>query len=541
MLRWPESTVYEAIATVTTDQPDSPAFIDADRVVSYDEVLEDSQRIAAGLRSRGIGEGDRIAIWLGNRVEWVSVHLAAAAIGASVVAVNTRYQSHELGYMLDDAAVSVLVTETSFLGREYLDVIADVVPAVTAGPPGAVDSTAFPALEYVVTIDTPTESGRWLPLSAFRSSDSAGYDDAPRGAARDPAVVFYTSGTTSDPKGCLQSHRSLVNHSYMVGEHLGVSADDVALGALPFCGVFGYNMLLSALSHGIPIVLQSHFTPAESIRLIEAHDVTYFSAIGEMYLRMLDDDSFSSDRVSSIQKGAVVFVGTADIDASVERIERAVGFPVVQPYGLSEANSQVFVGDPTDPLERRKRVGGPLIDPDGIAAKIIDPETTAVCDVGEEGELCLRGYCVMNEYLEKPDATAGAFLDGWLRTGDLCVRDPDGYLYYRGRLDDAMRVRGFLVAPSEIEAVINARSDIAIAQVVGAPHPRHGEVPVAFVTPRDDGLTEAQLRTQLEREIADYKVPERVVFVDSFPRTEGPHGRKIQKHVLRDRASDFFT
>ncbi|MFC7233496.1 AMP-binding protein [Saliphagus sp. GCM10025308] len=171
------------------------------------------------------------------------------------------------------------------------------------------------------------------------------------------ASIFYTSGTTSDPKGCQQTNRSLIAHSHAVGEHLGLTGDDVSIGALPFCGVLGYNALFSALTSGTPVVLQSHFDPAETIRLIDAHDVTFLNAIGAMYSRMIDDDGFDSDAMSSLRRAVVTFMNGFDA-TEFDRIEDAIGAPLVQPYGLSEANSQVFVGDPTDPREQRKQVGG---------------------------------------------------------------------------------------------------------------------------------------------------------------------------------------
>jgi fatty-acyl-CoA synthase len=206
----------------------------------------------------------------------------------------------------------------------------------------------------------------------------------------------------------------------------------------------------------------------------------------------------------------------------------------------------VFVGDPDDPLEQRERVGGPPVHPDA-EVRVVDPETGEELPAGEEGELCLRGYNVMNGYHDKPEQTAAAVDDGgWLHTGDLGVRDEAGYFYYRSRLDDALRVRGFLVTPRDIEAALNGQPGVDQAQVVGASHPRHGQVPVAFViradgSDGDDGdLDAATLRESLAAEVADYKVPEDIEFVEEFPRTEGPHGAKVRKGELRERVADRY-
>ena len=287
--------------------------------------------------------------------------------------------------------------------------------------------------------------------------------------------------------------------------------------------------------------------PPEGGELVAAHDAPYLTGLGVMFERMLEAESFDPSRVSSVERGVVGFVSKGFDEALFERIEETFGFPVVQPYGLSEANSQIFVGDPDDPTARRKRVGGPPIHP-AIEAKIVDPDTREELPTGEEGELALRGYLLADGYLGKPEATEAAFDDdGWFYTGDLAETDDDGYVYYRSRLDDALRTRGFLVTPREIAAAVEDHPDVAACEVVGAPHPRHGEVPVAFVVSAGDEAGEpaaspsaADLEAFLDDRVADYKVPAAFEFVDAFPTTEGPNGEKVQKTALRDRVRDRF-
>lgn len=542
MLQWPQSTLYEAIESIAGDQPDAPAVYAGSEEWTYDRLLTETRALAGGLADLGVGAGDMVAVWLGNRPEWIAAQLAASALGAAVVAVNTRYRTEELAYMLSDSGCKAMLTETSLLGRKYLEMLAELAPDLETTPPDRFDPERFGHLEHIVALDgsdyTAVRDYRGL---ADRAPDRSELD--PASDPESPACVFYTSGTTSAPKGCPQTNRSVLNHSYEVGAYLGVSDGDVALGALPFCGVMGYNVMLSALTHGVPLVAQTHFDPERAIELVEAHDVTYFSGIESMFLRMLDADGFEESRVESVERGAVPFINGMD-ETAFERIESGFGFPVVQVYGLSEGNSQIFIGDPADPIELRKRVGGPMIQPDEEEAKIVDPETGERVPPGEKGELCLRGYNVIDGYLDKPDETAAAFDDeGWFHTGDLCVRDPDreSYLYYQSRLDDALRVRGFLVSPGDIERAIDGHPDVELAEVVGAPHPRHGQVPVAFVKRTPDGdVSEAELAAFLDDRVADFKVPEAFHFVDEFPRTEGPHGEKIQKGRLRERvAADF--
>lgn len=536
MLRWPDSTLYDGIADVAEDRPEAAALYADSEMWTYEDLLEEARSLAGGLTELGVGAGDTIAVWLGNRPEWIAIQLAASYLGADTVAVNTRYRRDELEHMLSDSASSVLVTETSFLGGDYLEMLASLVPELETTDPDEFDPAGFDSLEHVIALE-PTE----YPAVRRYHDLTDGADDPPSPATDPEATlcIFYTSGTTSAPKGCPQTNRSLLNHSYQIGSHLAVSERDVALGALPFCGAFGYNVMISALVHGSPLVVQTHFVPERTIELIETYDVTYFSGIETMYLRAIEADEFDESRVESVERGCVGFINGMD-EAAFERIESSFGFPVVHTYGLSEGSTCIFVGDPSDPIEQRKRVGGPLVHPEEEALRVVDPETGEPLPAGENGELCLDGYNVIDSYLNRPDSTAEAFDgEGWFHTGDLGVqdRDNDQYFYYHSRLDDALRVRGFLVSPGDIERSVGRHPAVELAQVVGIPHSRHGQVPVVFVkrTP-DADVTEPEIRDFLSDRIADFKLPEEIRFVEEFPRTEGPHGEKVQKNVLREAA-----
>ncbi|OLZ40459.1 AMP-dependent synthetase [Natrinema saccharevitans] len=543
MLAWPDETIYEGIASVAADRPDRRAVVFEGTEWTYDDLLAESRALAAGLAELGVSDGDVVAVWLGNRPEWIACQLATSMLGAATVAVNTRYRTHELEYMLADSGASVLLTEDALLGRDYHEMLATAVPEVATASPDAFDPDSIPTLEAIVSLESAAERPALRDYDDVLATGRArGWDGLePAADPEAPAAIFYTSGTTSDPKGCLQSSRSLLNHATHVADHLGVDGDDVSVATLPFCGIWGYNTLFSVLATGGTLVAQTHFDPGETIRLVDEYDATSLTGLGVMFERMLEDESFDTARVETVDTGVVGFISKGFDETLFERIESTFGFPVVQPYGLSEANSQLFVGDPADPAERRKRVGGPPIHP-AIEAAIVDPETREQLPAGEEGELAIRGYPLADGYLGKPEATAAAFDErGWFYTGDLAEIDADGYVYYRSRLDDALRVRGFLVAPREIGAAVEAHPAVRACEVVGAPHPRHGEVPVAFVVPADGEVPTDDLEAFLDARVADYKIPEAVEVVDGFPTTEGPNGEKVRKSALRDRVRDRFT
>lgn len=536
MLKWPDSTMYEALSTVADRHPDAPALVFEDRTISYATLIDRSLAFARGLSDRGIGDGDTVAVWLANRPKWIYAQVGASYLGVSVVAVNTRYRTRELEYMLRDSDAKALVLEESFLGRNYLGMVADIAPDLESETPESFDPDSLPALEYVVSVE-PTSEYEGVTTFDELSTDSPDSRD-PTGDGETPVAIFYTSGTTGDPKGCVHGSRAVLNHAYNIGSYFDITDEDVGLGVVPFCGSFGYNVWLSCLSHGVPLVVQSHFDPEQTVDLIDRHGVTYFSGTAQIHLRIIEADNFAPERVETLRRGAMFFANGFN-EPDFERIEEQQGFPVVQPYGLSEANTQIFVGDPEASREQRKKVGGPLIHED-LEAKIVDPDTRDELPIGERGELALRGYNVMQEYLGKPEATAEDMDDqGWFYTGDLCERDDQNNFYFHSRLGDALRVRGFLVSPQEIEEAIDAHPAVGQSQIVGAPHPRHGQVPVAFVKLAGE-VTEDEILAYLTDAIADYKVPEAVDLVEEFPRTEGPHGEKIQKNVLRQRVEDRF-
>ncbi|MFP4625000.1 MAG: class I adenylate-forming enzyme family protein [Natronomonas sp.] len=537
MLPFPEETIFGGIEAVAEGRRHESALVGDGGTWTYGELLERSRSLAGGLATLGIETGDTIAVWLSNSPEWIITQLAASYLDAAVVSVNTRYRTHELEYMLSDADCRVIVTESSFLDTDYLAMLADVVPSIRNKSPDTFDPEGF-ALTDVIAVDDTNG------FEAVRHIDSI--HAAPTGSrATDPdapAAVFYTSGTTGDPKGCLQSSRSLLNHSANAAAHIGVDSSDTVVGVLPFPGVWGYNTWLGTLARGGTLVCQRHFDAERTAELCAAHGATVFPGQAVMYDRMLE----TGDRAwtESLDRGVICFL-TMNYDRdTLERIEKTVDIPLVQPYGLSEGNSQVFVGRPSDPFEERARVGGPLVSPE-IDAKVVDPETGEERPEGEKGELLLRGYNVMEGYLGKPEATAETLdEDGWLLTGDLCSIAGE-YVEFHARIDDALRVRGFLVSPRDIETAIDSIPGVAQSQVVGTPHDRHGTVPVAFVR-LDESTTggstpvEATLEAELKGTVADYKRPEHIEIVDSFPRTEGPHGAKVQKHELEERAANIL-
>lgn len=535
MLPFEDHTIYTGVATWAESRGSELALIGDGRPVSYAKLLARARRIAGGLQACGISTDDPIALWVSNRPEWITTQLAAAYIGAPVVAANTRYRTHELEYMLTDAECVAIITESSFLGTDYLELLASIEPGIRTTPPDQFKGENT-SLHTVITVDG-TDA---YAASQTLDSITAPVEEPPLDDPHEPAAIFYTSGTTGEPKGCVHTHYSLVNHSANAAQHIGLTESDSVLGVLPFPGIWGYNIWLGTLISGATLVVQRQFTPTRTAQLVSTHNVSCFPGLATMVLRTVN--TVGTDWTQSLKKGVVGFLTESYSPDRFDHIESALGFPIIQPYGLSEGNSMIFVGDPSDDRTDRQLVGGPLVS-NAIEAKIIDPESGEPCDDGDVGELHIRGYNIMNGYLGKPAESAEAIdEDGWLHTGDLCVKHGK-YFEFQSRIDDALRVRGFLVSPREIEVVIDEIPGVLQSQVVGITDNEAGEEAVAFIRASEgepDCSAESIYET-LHNRLADYKIPRHIEFVPEFPRIAGPHGEKIQKQELAARAKELIN
>lgn len=501
---------------------------------TYQDLREDARAFASAVSNAGHQRGDPVAVWLPNRPEWLHAFFGCSTLGSPVVSVNTRYRTNELEHILRDSEATTLVMQSSFLTREYLSMLEDVFPSVDAVPPGELADVPDTSLERVVVLDEDDAS---LPAAARRYEDvleDAGGDVSYESVtAEDPSAVFYTSGTTSEPKGVVHDHRNVVNHGRVMADWLGVDEGDEALGVMPLCGNGGFDFAMSALFAGATLVLQSHFDGEAAARAIQNHEVTYLLAIGEMYGAMMDTDY----DLTSLERGAVYLTDRSQMAA----IESRCSFPVAQPYGLTEARSHICIDPPGAPRADRYSPGGPTIHED-IEVQVRDPETGGVLAAGEVGEIYVRGYSRMREYLHNPERTAEAIdEDGWLATGDAGEIDEDGDLLYHSRLDDMLRLRGFQVRPQEIERAIEDHHDVERAQVVGTTDADGTSVAVAFVRLAERAeLSAAEMRDFLNENVADYKVPAAFEWVDSYPTTKSPNGEKIQRSKLAERAGQLL-
>ena len=511
--------------------PDTTAIVFKDARVSYAELKARADAFARGLLALGLGPGDHVVVWMPNSVEWNVVNFGIAKIGAVTVTCNSRYKAGELTYVLrqSDAKALVMVDRFEAADIDYREILRAVVPDVLWQQDRRIVSAAFPELRHVIVFGAEHDPG-CLGADAVvrRGARIAPGELAAIGISPEsPAAMLYTSGTTGAPKGCLLSHG---NFWYKVREYLTLhewTSDDRCLVAVPYFHIFGALgcVAANAFAGSTQIVMEA-FDPEEAMRLIERERVTIFSGVPTMFITILGHPRFREFELGSLRTGTI---GAAPVPVEMMRKildrEGGLGMDATVVYGLTEATGATHFTRLGDPLHKRVatvgRVTSELVD------RIVDPTTGRECATGEEGEVCVKGPSLMLGYYKEREATAQKIRDGWLHTGDMGVKDADGYLRITGRLSDMIIVGGFNTYPAEIEDFYLRHPKILDVSIVGVPDPVLGEVVMAFVIPKAGvTLTPQEVRDFAKDRIANFKVPRHVEIVSEFPLTGSG---KVQK------------
>lgn len=512
-------------ALLAAQPADAVALIHEEERISFGALDARARRVAGGLAALGVGEGDRVAIWLPNLPAYLELFVACCHLGAIAVAVNTRFRSVEVGDIVGRSGAKVLVYWPGFKGIDF------------AGILGEVDPAALPGLEHLIALDG-------APAAALPGVTGLAYDRLKaaeplaesRARPELPCKIFTTSGTTSKPKFVLHNQATATRHGLDVAEGFGyAAADTVLLQAIPFCGVFGFAQIMGALAGGSPSVLMPVFEAAAAAAVMRRHRVTHTNGSDDMV-----------DRLLAVGEGRppypdLRFVAYARFNPAqedvVERAE-AAGLTVVGLYGMSECMA-LFSHQPLDaPAERRKQGGGIPVSP-AAEIRVRDRESGRLLPPGENGELEIRAPSVMIGYYGNPEATREAFTeDRFLKTGDLATLTPDGGFLFLNRMGDALRLGGFLVNPQEIEAHLLTHPAVAGCQVVGVTQGSRPRAAAFVVLEAGQGADEAALIAHCQGRLARFKVPLRVFVVADFPVTQSANGIKIQRKVLRARAQE---
>lgn len=455
-------TLAALLANAASSVPDRPALIEAGRVTSYAALDAMSRRIAGGLASLGLGNGDRIALWLPNTPAHYALTFAVWRLGATVVGVNTRFRAKEVEDIVGRTGARALVFWPGFKDIDFEAILTEVDPAMLSG------------LEMVIAHDVDgapdvPEQVLGRPVHRLSSLAKAGPMAEDHGGPDVPAQIFTTSGTTSAPKFVLHAHRSLEEHARRVAKHWRADAADAVLfQTAPLCGTVGLVNLTVSAAAQTPQVIQALFDPAEAGDLIKRERVTHLVITDEVLVRMLEGEA--TQQPYPTLRMVVAFGINPPLEEHIRAFERA-GIFGNNAYGMSECLAYFALRPRPEhgfdgPMAEAMYGGGRVINP-ASGMRIRNTETGALCQPGEEGELEVSGPTLMLEYADNPDANAKAWTeDGWLRTGDLAYLREDGCLVYISRINDMLRLSGFLVSPAEIEAELEKDPAVEQAQVI---------------------------------------------------------------------------
>ncbi len=540
---WQAATLDAWLDRVAAAYPERPFVLTDDVTMTYRDVQRRATQIAKGLRSLGVGAGDRVALVMANHPEFAPIAFAIWRLGAAMIPVNFLFRTEELAYVVLQSACKVVISMDAFRGLDYLDSFDRIAPGWDRA-----DFTGSEALRAVVVFGRGRPGG--LTLASLEARGAADGKPLPphTAAPDDMAVIMYTSGTTGLPKGVIQSHDNLARSAYAGAYHLAFEDGRRILTALPLYHAFALVQgLLAAMFVGGALIPQLAFDAATTYAGIERHRASYLALVPTMSVALLEYPDIDRHDLSSL---IAVLAAAAPTPVWVwQKLKDRLGFhEVFTGYGMTEVTSATTFTAPDDPLELvattvdRVFDGGVagMAEQGGLIAayKAVDPLTGADLPTGAEGELCSRGPTSTTGYFAKPQETAALFLDGWVRSGDLGRVRADGYLELTGRSKELYKSGGELVAPKEIEELLTAHPAVGQAFVIGVPDERWGEIGCAWIVRSPGASVEAEELIALARErLARFKVPKHVLFIETPDLPTTPTG-KVQKFRLVQMAKE---
>ncbi len=503
---------------------------------TYQEFAEQVEHVAAGFLALGLQPGERIGIWAPNCWEWVVTQFATAKAGLILVNINPAYRLGELEYALSKVGCSALITAPTVKSSNYITMLSELLPQLTAVKPGELKSERFPELRWLIRLGTEHSDG-FLNFENLASQaravdfeqlanlqDELQFDD--------PINIQFTSGTTGAPKAATLTHHNIVNNAWFVGRQMCLTSDDRMCIPVPMYHCFGMVLgTLCCVAHGAAMVFASEsFDPGEVLKTVSDERCTVLHGVPTMFIAELDDPSFDQFDLTSLRTGIM-----AGAPCPVELMKRVMKDmhldQITIAYGMTETGPVSFQTSVDDPIERRVATVGRVLP--HIEIKIVDDEGRVV-PRGTAGELLTRGYCVMPCYWNDPERTAKAIDEAhWIASGDIATIDDEGYCDIVGRTKDMLIRGGENIFPREIEEFLYTHPKIEQAEIIGVPDSKFGEQVCAWIKLREgETATAAEIRDFCKGKIAHFKIPHYVKFVDEFPLTVTG---KVQKFIMRER------
>ncbi len=541
---WLEGLTIGQVLAATAErcaERDALVFPQLDVRLSWREFLNRVDDASRGLLALGISRGDHVAVWATNVPQWVLLQFATARIGAVLVTINPAYRPFELKYVLNQCDAKALFLIDGFKSSNYFAMLAEVCPELATTEPGQLHAAAFPELQWVVAMrgmqqNDSTCRGMISWDEFCRRGQSIPQSDVEQaGAALDPIEpinIQYTSGTTGFPKAATLSHRNLLLNTFYFGACLRLTEQDRICTPVPFYHCFGCVLgTICAVVYGAAMIVPAEsFDPTATLDAIERERATAIYGVPTMFIAELNDPSRAGRDLSSLRTG-IMSGSPCPIETMRAVVDELGCREITIGYGQTEASPIITQTRTDDPLEMRvETVGRPI---PNIEVKIVDPASGETLGDNAQGELCARGHVVMLGYYKNPEATHAAIdPDGWLHTGDIALRLPNGYYKITGRIKDMLIRGGENIYPREIEEFLFTHPAVEQAAIVGVPDPKYGEAVCAWIKLKaGQSATEQEICDFCRSCLAHYKVPKYVRFVSAFPQTVTG---KIQKYKIRD-------
>jgi fatty-acyl-CoA synthase len=506
---------------------------------NFRQLREQFDDVAKGLMALGIAGGDKVAIWANNLPEWVYTQYGSARMGAVLVTVNTNYRSTELEYLLQQSdSTTLILTGGVREADEYIKILNKVCPMLKDSEPGKLHCDKLPFLKNIIYLgkekiagmynwNDVLEMGKQVSDQELKDrSDSLNPDDA--------INMQYTSGTTGFPKGVMLSHTNLIGNALSMAECMKLTPDDAMCIPVPFFHCFGCVIgTLCCMVSGTTMAPVVSFSAVNVLKTVEASKCTALLGVPTMFIAEFEEMDNNSYDTSSLRTG-VMAGSTCPVEVMKRVIKDMGATEMTIVYGQTEASPGITQTRDQDSLELKTTTVGKALP--NVEVIIVDPVYGKELPIGEQGELCTRGYHVMKGYYKMPEATAKVIdKENWLHTGDLAIMDENGYCKITGRIKDMIIRGGENIYPREIEEFLYTNPKVKDVQVVGVPDEKYGEEVAAFIQLKpSEKATDTEIIAFCKDQISYHKIPRYVFFVDEYPTTASG---KIQKFKLRELAT----
>ncbi len=544
---WPKEhlidcTFPDVLDRICDEFPEQYAFryTELDYTRTYPEFREDVITFARSLIAMGVKRGDHVAIWATNVPAWYITFWATTMIGAVLVTVNTAYKVHEAEYLLRQSDTHTLVMVDKCKDSDYVEIMKSLCPELETTEPGKLKSKKLPFLKNIITIESK-QNGCYSWDEAISLAETVSVDEVHALRAKvdkhDVCNMQYTSGTTGFPKGVMLTHYNVVNNGKAIGDCMDLSTADRMMIQVPMFHCFGMVLAMTAsVTHGTTMSPMPAFSPKRSLACINKEKITAFHGVPTMFIAMLGHEDFDKTDFSYMRTG--IMAGSPCPVKVMEDVINKMNMPeICITYGQTEASPGCTMSWTTDDLDTRVNTVGRAMY--GVECKIVDPETYEELPDNVDGEFVARGYNIMKGYYKMPEATDAAIDDeGWLHTGDLARRLPDGNYKITGRIKDMIIRGGENIYPKEIEDFIYTHEKVSDVQVIGVPSEQYGEeIMACIILKPGEESTEEEMKQYVLDHMAKHKVPSYIAFVDEFPMNAAG---KILKYKMREWAVELL-